>query len=71
MTNNDSTVVFKQKNEHNDGKEESWTTQRLIDELYLCLIDFRDSMNENLRNMRTRQDTSSTESLYTNQHLLF
>jgi hypothetical protein len=49
MTNNDSTVVLKQNNEHNDGKEEAWTTQRLIDELYLCLIDFRDGMNENLR----------------------
>ena len=41
MTTDDNT-------EHNDGKE-VWTTQRLIDELYLCLIDFRDSLNENLR----------------------
>jgi hypothetical protein len=49
MTNNDSTDVFKQNNEHNDGKEESWTTQRLVDELYYCLIDFRDNANENLR----------------------
>jgi hypothetical protein len=49
MTNNDSTVVFKQNNDLNDGEGEPWTTQRLIDELYLCLIDFRDVMNENLR----------------------
>jgi hypothetical protein len=49
MTNNDSAVVFKQNNEHNGGKEESWTTQRLIDELYLSLIDFRDGMNGDLR----------------------
>jgi hypothetical protein len=49
MINNDSTVVFKQNNEHNDGKEEVWTTQRLIDELYLRLIDVRDGMNENIR----------------------
>ena len=48
MTTNDSTIVLKENNGHNDGKE-VWSTQRLIDELYLCLIDFRDDMNENLR----------------------
>jgi hypothetical protein len=32
-----------------DEKKEYWTTQKLIDELFLCLIDFRDSINNDLR----------------------
>jgi hypothetical protein len=41
--------VCEQNNEHSDEKKEYWTTQRLVDELFLCIIDFRDRMNENLR----------------------
>ena len=42
-------LVSEPSNGHGNEQKEYWTTQRLVDELFLCLVDFRDSMNENLR----------------------
>jgi hypothetical protein len=39
----------KEEAEDGDEKKEYWTTQKLVDELFLCLIDFRDSVNNDLR----------------------
>jgi hypothetical protein len=50
QANKDYTLGLpKERAEDGDEKKEYWTTQKLVDELFLCLIDIRDSINKDLR----------------------
>lgn len=46
---NESPVAFEGNTKYSDEEKEQWTTQRLVDELFLCLIDSRGNSNDNLR----------------------